>query len=366
MPPARYAQRVQRLARVFGILLHHPAGLAVEALSAEASMTVAELRADLSVFMNRDLPVGNDLALTNGIGVEFLSAAGEETVSTEAAWVRLTSSAPLAELGLEHFTAEVLGPLYRAASDLAALEPDNTVLADAVARLRSTLLAGIDGGPEYGGPLAAALRQAATGRRRVRIEYWRAWRPGVTTRVIEPYRVVSTRRGFEVDAGPLDSAGQIRTFLVRGIRDAETLEETFERPEDVEARIEASRTLTEVRLVVPRDMAWVVSRFAERSSVAQADDDLEVVAQVLPPVDERVGLMMTIAGPDAFVVEPVGLQDAAAHTARRLLAQTTVSTSSPQADRTARHRLSGPVQRAVAVRFRYPWRPRCRLDTTFR
>lgn len=321
MPPARYAQRVQRLARVFGILLHHPAGLSVQALSDEASMTVAELRADLSVFMNRDVPVGNDLALTEGLGVEFLSASGEETVSTEAAWIRLTSSAPLAELGLEYFTAEVLGPLYRAASDLSALEPDNAVLAEAVSRLRSTLLTGIDGGPEYGGPIAAQLRQAATQRRRVRIEYWRAWRPGVTTRVIEPYRVVSTRRGFEVDAGPLDDAGDIRTFLVRGIREADVLDEPFERPDDVEARIEASRTLTEVRLVVPRDMAWVVSRFAERTTLTQADDDLEIVAHVLPPVADRVGLMMTIAGPDAFVVDPPDLQDAAPATARRLLAQ---------------------------------------------
>ncbi|MGA7690135.1 MAG: WYL domain-containing protein [Jiangellales bacterium] len=321
MPPARYAQRVQRLARVFGILLHHPAGLSVQALSDETSMTVAELRADLSVFMNRDLPVGNDLALTDGIGVEFLSAAGEQTVSTEAAWVRLTSSAPLAELGLEYFTAEVLGPLYRAASDLSALEPDNQVLAEAVARLRSTLLTGIDGGPEYGGPIAALLRHAATQRQCVRIEYWRAWQPGVTTRVVEPYRVVSTRRGFEVDAGPLDESGDIRTFLVRGIRKAEVLDKPFQRPDDVEARIEASRTLTDVRVVVPRDMAWVVSRFAERTTVTQADDDLEIVAQVLPPVAERVGLMMAIAGPDAFVVAPPDLQDAAATTARRLLAQ---------------------------------------------
>lgn len=321
MPAARYAQRLQRLARVFGILLHHPAGLSVETLSAETSMTVAELRADLSVFMNRDLPVANDLALTDGIGVEFLSATGEETVSTEASWVRLTSAAPLAELGLEYFTADVLGPLYRAASDLSALEPDNQVLADAVARLRSTFLAGIDGGTDHGGPVAAQLRAAATARRRVRIEYWRAWRPGVTTRVIEPYRVVSTRRGFEVDAGPLDDAGDIRTFLVRGIRDAETLDDTFTRPDDVETRIEASRRLTEVRLVVPRDQAWVVSRFAESSTVARADDDLEVVAHVLPPVAERVGLMMTIAGPDAFVVAPAHLQGAAADTARRLLAQ---------------------------------------------
>jgi predicted DNA-binding transcriptional regulator YafY len=319
MAPARYAERVQRLARVFGILLLHPDGLTLEQLSAETGVTVRALRSDLQVFMNRDVPVGHDLALTEGLGIEFLSPEGEQTVSTDAAVVRVTSAAPLNELGLQYVSADVLGPLYRAALDLAALEPDNQVLAGAVGRLHATLLAGIDAETPYGGEVAATLRDAAAARRCVRIEYWRAWRPGVSTRVIEPYRVVSTRRGFEVDAGPLDERGDLRTFLVSGIREIERLEETFQRPADLEARIRASRSLTSVRLVVPRDRTWVVGRFAERSRVVRADDDVELVAEVLAPVADRVGLMMTIAGPDAFVVEPTELVPAAEQTARRLL-----------------------------------------------
>ncbi len=320
MAAARYAQRVQRLARVFGILLHHPDGLSLTALADETGVDADDLRADLVVFMNRDLPVDSDLALTAGLGLEFIGPDGEQTESRNAERVRLTSASPLTELGLEYLGADVLGPLYRAARDLSAIEPGNVVLAGALEQLTATLLAGIDAGTPYGGPFAAALRQAAKDRRRVRIDYWRAWRPGISSRVIEPYRVVSTRRGFEVDAGPPDEAGQIRTFLVSGIRELTTLDERFERPSDVAERIARSRTLTPVRLVVPRDRSWVVERFAERVRVSRADDDLEVVADLLPPVADRLGLIMTIAGPDAFVVEPRDLENAGALLARRLLA----------------------------------------------
>lgn len=319
MPPAKYAQRVHRLARVFGLLLSHPEGLSMDQLADATGLTVRELRSDFEVFMNRDVPVSTDIALTQGIGLEFFGETGEEALSTDAARVRLTSDAPLAELGLEYFSADVIGPLYRAARDLAAMEPHNMVLAEAVERLESTLMTGIDSRVPFGGPVAAALRDAAAQRRRVRIDYWRAWRPGRGTRLIDPYRVVSTRRGFEVDAGPLDETGAIRTFLVSGIRSVEVTDESFERPDDVDERIAVSRTTTEVCLVVPRDLLWVVGRFAESTRVVQADDDLEVVASVLPPVRERVGLMMTIAGEQAFVVSPESLQDAGTASAQQLL-----------------------------------------------
>ena len=319
MPPAKYAQRVNRLARALGLLVNHPEGLSLDHLAEATGVTVTELRADFAVFMDREVPLDADIALGRGLGLEFFGEQGEETVSSDAVRVRLTSNAPLAELGLAYFSADVIGPLYRAARDLAAVEPGNAVLAAAVARLEETLMAGIDGRDPYGGPAAAALRAAAADRRCVRIDYWRAWRPGRSERVIEPYRVVSTRRGFEVDAGPLDEDGALRTFLVSGIRDLELLDETFERPDDVDARVAASRALTQVRVVVPRDRLWAVGRFAEQTRVVAADEHLEVEADVLPPVAERVGLMMTTAGRGAFVVEPPWLVEAGPATASALL-----------------------------------------------
>jgi proteasome accessory factor C len=317
---AGYARRVDRLARVFGILLHHPDGLRLSDLATELGVTVADVRADLVVFMNRDLPVHLAWALVRDVGLELLGPDGEEAESRDAVRVRLTSNAPLAELGLEYLSADVLGPVYRAAVDLLAVEPENTDLRDALDRLTATLMEGVDAGETYGGPVAAQLRQAVRERRRVRLVYARAWRPGVTDRVIEPYRVVGTRRGFEVDAGPPDADGSLRTFLVSGVRELQLLDETFEVPADVDELIAAARQVVPVRLVVPRDRSWVVERFAESVTVTAADDDLEVLADVLPPVAERVGLMLTLAGPDAFVVEPSGLQHAGADTARRLLA----------------------------------------------
>jgi proteasome accessory factor C len=317
---AGYAVRVDRLARVFGILLHHPDGLPLADLAAEVAVPVQDLRADLGVFMNRDLPVDLDWAVVRDVGLEFVGPQGEEVESRDAERVRLTSNTPLAELGLEYLSADRLGPLYHAACDLLAVEPDNEVLAQALERLTTTLLEGVDGADPVGGEVAAELRAAARASRRVRIVYWRAWQPGVSEREIEPYRVVGTRRGFEVDAGPLDAQGDIRTFLVSGIRSVQVLDETFEPPADVQQRIAAARRTVAVRLVVPRERAWVVERFAESVAVAQADEDLELVAAVLPPVVERVGLMLTLAGPHAFVVDPHELADAGARTARMLLA----------------------------------------------
>jgi proteasome accessory factor C len=319
MPAARYAQRVEHLARMFGILQHHPDGLTLADLAAELGADVDELREDLVVFMNRDLPVELDWALVDGVGLEFVGAHGEQTESRDASRVRLTSAAPLAELGLAYLRADVLGPLVRAATDLLAVEPGNAALGSALERLTATLMAGVDTTHPYGGQAAAALRRAAQAHHKVRVEYWRAWQPGVSSRVIEPYRVVSTRRGFEVDAGPLDQAGALRTFLVSGIRSWQVLDETFEPPADVAARIAASRATTPVRLVVPRELSWVVDRFAERVTVTRADDDLELVADMLPPVADRVGLLLAVAGPNAFVVGPADLTDAGARTARRLL-----------------------------------------------
>jgi predicted DNA-binding transcriptional regulator YafY len=320
MPPAGYALRVLRLAQLFAILSHHPDGLPLDACAAELGIQVATLRADLGVFMNRDVPAEVAWSLPGGVGVEFTGPGGEEADSADAVHVRLTSNSPLTELGLEYVGADLLGPLYRAATDLLALEPDNDVLRQAVARLTETLMAGVDGTRPFGGELAAELRRAARERRQVRIVYARAWRPGVGERVIEPYRVVSTRRGFEVDAGPVDEAGDIRTFLVSGIRSLQVLEETFQRPPDVDALVARAREVTTVRLVVPREAAWVVDRFSEGVTVVRADEDLELVAEVLPPVRDRVGLILTVAGPEAFVVEPETLRDAGAQTAARLLA----------------------------------------------
>jgi hypothetical protein len=56
----------------------------------------------------------------------------------------------------------------------------------------------------------------------------------------------------------------------------------------------------------------VVERHAESAEVLQEDEEsVKLRANVLPPVQRRVGLVLLIAGPDAFVTEPAGLRYAA-------------------------------------------------------
>jgi hypothetical protein len=61
----------------------------------------------------------------------------------------------------------------------------------------------------------------------------------------------------------------------------------------------------------------IVERHAESAEVL--DEDEESV-KLLPPVQRRAGLVLLIAGPDAFVTEPADLRDAGRDLARELLA----------------------------------------------
>lgn len=312
-----YAERFANVPRALAVLAFHPDGLAISTLAAELGLSVPELRIELLTYYLADVDI--EAVGLRSPGVVFLGPDGQVADAADAERVRLVSARSLEELGVEYLGADVLGPLYRAATDLATLEPDNQVLASATRRLHDTWLAGVLGSHHYGSHIAAALEAAARSRRRVEVVYSRAWRPGVTTRTIDPYRVVSTKRGYEVDAGPPDETGAIRTFLVPRIRSFNVLEDTYDVPSDLDRLLEANRAETAVSLVVPVDARWVVERFAERTQTGRADDLIEVTAHVLPPVAERVGLILAIAGPDAFVVAPRDLVDAGERTARRLL-----------------------------------------------
>jgi len=155
----------------------------------------------------------------------------------------------------------------------------------------------------------------------VRITYVRQWSPGSSERVIEPYRLVRTRRGWEVDAGPPADVAAVRTYLVSGIVGHDVLDESFEPPADVDALLAGNRTAQAVDLVVPQSSRWAVERFAESTSVLD-DDESDVVlrAELLPPVADRVGLLLLCCGPLAFVTEPESLTRAGEATARSLLA----------------------------------------------
>jgi predicted DNA-binding transcriptional regulator YafY len=323
--PAIYARRVAALARALAIVELHPGGLPLAEVAAELGEDPGSLRQALLAYYRADVIDLPDFRLPV---VEFVGADDDEPTTAEV--LRVSSPDPERELGVEYLSAEQLGTLHLAARDLLALEPDNDVLRRALKAFEDSIeqrpadsneSAGDESAERVGDDLAAQLNAAAESRHRVRIDYVRTWQPGAVSRVVEPLRVIRTRRGWELDAGPVDDHRRIRTFLVSGIRSAALLDATFERPSDADALIEANRTLTWVALVVPQSGRWAVERFAE--DVVVVDDDEESVslrAAFLPPVPQRVGLVLITAGPEAFVMAPADLRDCGAGLADILLA----------------------------------------------
>ncbi len=203
-------------------------------------------------------------------------------------------------LGTERLNAEVLGPLYAAAEDLLVQEPDNSALASAATKLREQFLPGVKPRRHYRKATVAAIAEAIRTHRKMRIVYSRAWQPGVTERVIEPYLLVNTRRGYEVDAGPSDEDGNLRTFIISRIRAYDVLDEEFTPPSDAAAQSRVMRQTVTVTGFLPHHSRWAINKYAESvewPGDQSGDDDVRFIAHVLPPVQERVALMSISAGP---------------------------------------------------------------------
>ena len=328
-PVAVYAQRLAALPRALGILELHPQGLPLAELAAELGVEPAELREVFMAYYLADLVELDSYALPV---VEFFAPGAEpgddsddsddsDHVAAETSWVRVLTADPEHELGVDHLTAGQLAALYEAGVDLLALEPDNAVLRAAVEAFESALApADKPLAAQWGAGTAQALHRAAEEHRRVRITYVRQWRPGRSERVIEPYRLVRTRRGWEVDAGPADETAVVRTYLVSGIVDHEVLDETFVPPADLDGRLARNRAAQSVELVAPQESRWAVERFAESVTVLDDDEDsVSLRAELLPPVTSRLGLLLLCTGPEAFVMSPATLVDAGEVTARLLL-----------------------------------------------
>jgi len=316
-----YARRIARLPEVFEVLQAHPAGLPLTDLAARFGVPVDELREDLLAFFTADVQVL--LGLSRPAVLEFVGADGDEDDPNDAEVVRIVDERPADELGVEYVDASELALIYASARALLEIDPDDAALAGAVDVLTETM---------FGEPLPQGsvrswqrplepLQEAVRARRRVRIVYSRSWHAGVTDRVIEPYRLVQTRRGWEVDAGPVDDNGAIRTYLLSNIRAFEVLESSFTAPPDLARHLREQRTTERVRVRIPHQARWAADMYAEQ--VILVEDDEEVVTldlHLLPPLEQRLGLFLLASGPDSAVVEPAHLVKTVVAVAGELLA----------------------------------------------
>ncbi|MCH9816430.1 MAG: WYL domain-containing protein [Actinomycetia bacterium] len=313
-----------RVQRALAFLQMHPAGLPLADLAKELHVEEKQLRKDLIAFYSADIPPEALLGLQRPDSLQFLAPDGQDDDPGAAAFVRIVSSRAEAELGVDYLRADELSSLHRAAQTLSQVEPANDLLRSALATLESQILGVVTSDAESPGDRTDAdvlptLRLAIESQRQVRIRYSRAWEPGTYRRDVDPYGLVRTRRGWELDAGPL-SSGQIRTYLVERITSVQLADTTFTRPDELARIVAQDRAETAVELNLPQRTQWVADRFAERTEVLQGDQsDLALRAWFLPPVEERVGLVLAIAGPGAFVIGPPQFAAAGSQLAAKLL-----------------------------------------------
>lgn len=319
-----YVRRFQRLMDAIDVLTAYPSGISIVDLAKRLEADVEELRAEIQAYYVVELTGEQLLGGHFEPIIEFVpdpNGSDEYADLSTAEYLRLRVAGPPGQ-SRRPMPLSKLAELSQIGHQQAALEPANEHLAEALDELDRSVLNGVDiSSTPWLTKIARPLQQAMSERRFVRIRYARLWKPGVVERVVAPYRITNTRRGWEVDAGVADS-DEVRTYLVSGIESLDVLDETFDVPPDIDARIAANRTVRQVRIVVPYGMAWAVETYAESAEVTAEDEELvSVKAEILEPAATRVALMMLSSGDpaDAFVVEPPELDDAAKDLARELL-----------------------------------------------
>ena len=298
-------------------LSHHRA-MSIDLLAAQVAMPEPTVRQLLLTYYLTDEPAERRGWLPP---LRFVDEAGEDVDPSSAPLVRLTSDIVTNDLAFRYSPVDTWATSYRIARDRLHLEPGNSLLEGALEKLKVAIDDEMRPSRQImHRPIAPSDWYRATQEHhRVAIRYSRAWRPGITERVVDPYRVVRTRRGWEVDAGPPDDNGRLRTYLLPGVVAAEFLTETFEPPEDLVEMLARQRRTTAIEFVVPPEEVWVVERLAERIEVVKRDDvDVLIRAHLLEPVRERVAEILVTAGPEAMVVDK-DLMDAGRDLARALL-----------------------------------------------
>jgi hypothetical protein len=316
---APFVSRVATLPRIIEVLDYHGV-VSLASVAKEVGLEEKEVRDLLRRYYVSEDPLSR-IALPPPL--RFLDDEGREAEPAEATCVELKGRYADEDLAFDYSPVEYLARAYRVARDQSYLDPDNVILRSAVEKLQAALDPGMGTTTPTRevGLSPAEWYRAAVDHHRVRLVYARAWRPGTTERVIDPYRVVRTRRGWEVDAGPPDEDGRLRTFLLTGVVDSEALDETFEPPADVVDLLVAQRRTTRVRFSVPEDRVWVVERQAERVERVDSDGRTATVdAELLEPVHDRIATILVVSGPDARVVKaPADESDAGRQWARTLL-----------------------------------------------
>jgi proteasome accessory factor C len=308
MAGPKFLQRLSRIPEVINLLSAYPDGLSLRRLADQFGVDEQTMREDLVTYLDLE-SWGWSFDIFRKPALEFVQPDGDDDGPEDSAARTVVRIVPDATpgIGAEHLSAGDLATIYTAASALLEVDPHDEDLAAARAVIAETMYGEPAAAPYVGGwsHHVRDLQDAQETERKVRIVYSRAWLPGVTDRVIEPLRLVQTRRGWEVDAGPVGPEGNLRTFLVSNIRLVEVLDDGFEPPADALTLLAKQRATTTVRMELAQDARWAARQHAERVVVVSEDENTFIAdLELLAPVGERVGLILLASGPSSRVVSP--------------------------------------------------------------
>jgi proteasome accessory factor C len=166
-------------------------------------------------------------------------------------------------------------------------------------------------------PLLDRVRAAAEEHRRLRVEYYAAWRDEVSERVVDPLLVHERHGRWYVEVFD-HSRDARRRFRVDRIRRLEDTGDRFE-PMAVEPPTEVYEPpadALEVVLDLPRTARWVVEAYP--CEWEERDGRLQVSVRVVG--DAWLERLLLRVGAEAQVLSPPELRDVGAQAARRLLA----------------------------------------------
>ena len=302
------SQSLVRLSTVLNLLHAHPAGLRMDYLAEQVGVPEALLRRRSSTSTPR---TPWECARTRSSSCPP-KAGGRPGIRGDGAGRDRQAGR---RVGVELQTPQKWLEVYQTAARMSEMRPDDTDLAEAVQVIAQRILTGVPQRPDS--EIGRVLSEAISKRIAVEIEYSRTWKPGLVDRKVHPLRLVETARGWELDALLPDD--EVRTFIIDRISDVALTQDSFEVPRGTTARLVEHRRPTTVDLVVPLGYQWAVDRYAESSTVVEQDEgDVSISAQFLPPVAERVGLVL-ITAPNAFVIRPDELKEAGRQMADVLL-----------------------------------------------
>ena len=180
--------------------------------------------------------------------------------------------------------------------------------------------------PTVADSVAHTVERAVHDNRLLTFEYWSAEQK-FSQRRVEPYALFNGTEAWYVAAYDLDK-DRLQHFRLDRIKDAEALEERFERREDLDPIADVGgwpRTGTVEGSSIAR--VWISAEQArwareKRTVVAELDDGAIVVELPFKGIDYLVKEILKEAG-DAAVLEPPAAREAVLAAAERLLAPST-------------------------------------------